>query len=89
MAGECGVPADARAVSINVTVTQAGAAGDVRITPGDQLTALSSTVSFSVGRTRAAVTMMRLSTDGAGTIAATNTAPAAVHLIVDVNGYFR
>lgn len=89
MAGECGVPTDARAVSINVTVTQAGAAGDVGIAPGDQLTALSSTVSFSVGRTRAAVTLMRLSTDGAGTIAATNTAPAAVHLIVDVNGYFR
>ncbi|MBK9087597.1 MAG: VCBS repeat-containing protein [Holophagales bacterium] len=89
MAGKCGIPSDAKALSINVTVTQAGAAGDVKITPGDQLTTVSSTLSFGVGRTRASVTLMRLSTDGAGTIAATNTAPAAVHLIVDVNGYFR
>jgi hypothetical protein len=89
MAGKCGIPSDAKAVSINVTVTQAGAAGDVKVTPGDQLTTLSSTLSFAVGRTRASVTLVRLSTDGLGTIAATNTAAAAVHLIVDVNGYFR
>ena len=61
----------------------------VKITPGDLLTTVSSTLSFGVGRTRASVTLMRLSTDGMGTIAATNTAAAAVHLIVDVNGYFR
>ncbi len=89
MAGKCGIPHDAKSVSINVTVTQAGAAGDVRVTPGDQLTALTSTLSFAVGRTRASVTLMRLSSDGMGTIAATNTATGAVHLIVDVNGYHR
>lgn len=89
MTGRCGIPSDAKALSLNVTVTQAGAAGDIKVTPGDQLTTLSSTLSFAAGRTRACVTVMRLSTDGLGRIAATNTATAAVHLIVDVNGYFR
>ena len=87
--GKCGIPADANALSINVTATRTGAAGDIKVTPGDQLTALSSTLSFSAGRTRASTTLMRLPADGSGTIAATNTAPAAVDLIVDVNGYFR
>lgn len=89
MSGKCGIPADAKALSINVTVTRTGAAGDIKVTPADQLTALSSTLSFSAGRTRASTTLMRLPADGSGTIAATNTAPAAVDLIVDVNGFFR
>lgn len=87
--GRCGIPGDAKALSVNVTATRTGAAGDIRVTPGDQLTALSSTLSFSAGRTRASTTLMRLPADGSGTIAATNTASAAVDLIVDVNGYFR
>ena len=89
MKGRCGIPGDAKALSLNVTATRTGAAGGIKVTPGDQLTALSSTLSFAAGRTRASTTLMRLPADGSGTIAATNTASAAVDLIVDVNGYFR
>lgn len=89
VAGKCAVPSDAKAVSINATVTQTGAAGDVKIMPGHQLSAVTSTLGFSAGQTRASMTLMRLSADGLGTIAVTSTAPADVDLIVDVNGYFR
>jgi FG-GAP-like repeat/FG-GAP repeat len=89
MTGKCGIPMDATAISINVTVTRAGAAGDVKITPGTQMTTTSSSISFPPGGTIASMSVMKLSDDGAGTIAAINNSAASVDLIIDVNGYFR
>jgi hypothetical protein len=86
--GDCGVPATAVAVSVNAAVTGAAALGHIRLAPGNGLTDTSA-LNFSAGQTRANNAVVRLSTDGTGGIAATNRSSGAVHLIVDVTGYFE
>jgi hypothetical protein len=54
---------------------------------GDPLP-LATTISFAAGRARANNALIGLAHDGSGSIAVT-TSPASVHLIIDVNGYFR
>jgi IPT/TIG domain len=86
--GSCGVPATAQAVAVNVTVTGATAPGHIRLAPGNGLTD-TSTVNFSVGQTRANNAVVRLATDATGKVSATNGSIGAVHLILDVSGYFE
>ena len=85
--GACAVPAEARAMSVNVTVTQPGVAGDLVLYPADHTPPLTSIVSFASGRTRASNSLLLLS--GAGTVMARNRSASTLHLIIDVNGYFR
>ena len=83
----CGVPADALVVSANVTVTGSTAAGTLRVfAPGSALTD-ATVLAFPAGKTRANNAMILVS--GSGEITVRNDAESAVHLIVDVNGYFR
>jgi uncharacterized repeat protein (TIGR01451 family) len=89
LAGDCGLPADARSVSLNVTVVPGSAPGNVVVYPGDLAAPDTSTVNFAAGQTRANNAVVGLATNGAGTIAVKNRAVAAVHLVVDVTGYFR
>lgn len=86
VAGSCGIPLDAVTVAINVTVTQPAAGGDLRIYPSGALLPDSSTINFGVGQTRANNAIVAL---GSGSIVVFNDAPATVHFILDVNGYFR
>jgi len=86
--GACGVPPTATALALNVTVTQATAAGWVRLTPGNGL-ADTSTLNFSAGQTRANNAVVWLATDGTGSLAATNGSLGSVHVILDVSGYFQ
>lgn len=86
----CGVPADARVVSANVTVTQGTAAGSLRLFPSDAATPVSTTISFGAGKTRANNAMLLLSAaGGAGRVTVRNDAAGTVHLVLDVSGYFR
>ena len=86
----CGIPADARAIAINVTAVNAAAAGDILVFPGHiSEPGPPSTVFFSVGRTRATMTIVGLASDGTGTVKARNRSAGPVHLVIDVNGYFR
>lgn len=87
--GTCGVPADVRALSTNVTVTQPADAGDLILHAGGEPTPTVSTISFRSGVTRANNAIVRLATDGSGTLNAVNQSPGTVHVIVDVNGFFR
>lgn len=90
LASRCGVPADAKVVSANVTVTGGGAAGSIKIYPADTTNPLSTTISYPVGKTRANNTMLLLSAAGtAGQVTVRNGSAAPVHLILDVNGYFK
>ncbi len=90
LANSCGVPADARVVSTNVTVTGGTAAGSLRIYPADVTLPVATTISFAAGKTRANNSLLLLSATGdAGRITVRNDSPGPVHLIVDVNGYFR
>ncbi len=86
--GLCGVPATAKAVAVNVTVVGATASGHVRLAPGDGLTD-SSAINFVAGRTRANNGVVMLATDGTGGVSATNRSSGALHLILDVSGYFE
>ncbi|MEA2560637.1 MAG: large repetitive protein [Acidobacteriota bacterium] len=87
-AAVCGVPASARALSLNLTVTGALAGGTVVIYPGDAGLPPTSTISFAAGQTRGNNAIMGLSRDGLGTITALSVS-GQVHLILDVNGYFE
>ncbi len=89
VAGSCGVPADARTVSVNLTVTNAAAPGDLRVYPTDIGIPETWTISFRAGQTRGDNAMSTLATDGTGTIGVKNDATGTVHVIVDVNGYFK
>ena len=50
--GHCGVPATARALALNVTVTAPEAAGHVRLFPTGQALPTIATVNYSAGQTR-------------------------------------
>lgn len=89
IAGACGIPATARALAANVTVTQPAAEGFLVLYPGSEAKPTASTVHFAAGRTRASNTQLKLSTDGLGQIAIANESPGSVHVIVDVSGYYQ
>jgi hypothetical protein len=87
IAGQCGVPADALAVTLNVTVTTATAAGSLTVYPGTGVVPGTSTVFFAAGRTRANNVTIGL-VDGILSVA-DRQETGTVDLIVDVSGYFR
>jgi subtilisin family serine protease len=91
LTGSCGVPPTAKALSLNVTVAQATGGGSVVLYPGDIAPPPTNTVSFAAGQTRTNNAVLRLGTDGTGTLAALASGAAGlqVHLILDVNGYFE
>ncbi|MDP9119834.1 MAG: matrixin family metalloprotease [Acidobacteriota bacterium] len=89
LAGTCGVPASARALSVNITVTAPTAPGDLRLVPADLPMPETSSLNFKAGQTRANNAVLFLSSDGLGNVNVQNDASGTVELIVDVNGYFQ
>ncbi|MEA2691598.1 MAG: hypothetical protein QOJ16_985, partial [Acidobacteriota bacterium] len=85
--GLCGVPADAIAISINAVAVSPAAAGSIVLFAGNAAQPPTSTVSYNPGTTRANNAILRLSSDGLGTLGAVASSP--VDLVVDVNGYFK
>lgn len=86
----CGVSTDAKVLSANVTVISGAAAGSLRIYPADSTLPIATTISFDAGKIRANNAMLLLSAAGeAGRVTVRNDAGAPLHLVVDVNGYFR
>jgi IPT/TIG domain/Bacterial TSP3 repeat len=90
VAGFCGIPASARAISVNVTITQPTAAGDLRLYPSDasQLP-LVSTINWLSGATRANNAVVELSADSSGSFDVRVDGIGSVQFIMDVNGYFE
>jgi hypothetical protein len=89
LTGTCGIPSDARSVVTNVAVTNVGAVGDLSVFGGNESPSGTTSVAFKTGATRANANVIRLATDGSGTIRVRNNSPASVDLIIDVSGYFR
>ncbi|MBK9087599.1 MAG: hypothetical protein IPL90_00525 [Holophagales bacterium] len=89
VAGQCGVPSDATAVSANLTVTQPAAAGSFRAFPGDGVPSAASALAFGAGRTRANNAILMLSSSGSGTVTVKNDSTGTAHLLIDVNGYMQ
>jgi hypothetical protein len=85
--GNCQIPATARAVAYNVTVTGATATGNLRIGPGGTPPPSTAAVNFRAGQTRANNGVVALGTDGdIGVMLAPS---GTAHIIIDVNGYME
>jgi hypothetical protein len=89
--GSCGIPESARALSLNVTVTQPSASGHLRFGADACAMPGTSTIDFAGGQTRANNGVLPLSRDAhlrlaAGAVLA---GPGSVDLMIDVNGYFE
>jgi hypothetical protein len=85
--GRCSVPAGAKAVSLNVTVTQPTAAGTVSLFPAGASVSLASTVNYSAGQTRGNNAIVGLS--DLGRLIVRVEPSGSTHVILDVNGYFE
>ena len=88
--GACGIPANARALAVNVTAISGTGSGSLALFPGNYPAPGMDTVNFRIGATVANNSIMPLSTDGTGTLAilATLQDNGLVHATVDVVGYF-
>jgi hypothetical protein len=84
--GVCGVPVTARVLSVNVTVTQPGAAGDLRLFPAGTAVPGTSQVVFATGQARADSAMLLL---GAAGFTVQLDSGARADFILDVNGYYQ
>jgi hypothetical protein len=86
VAGMSGVPGDASAVVLNVTVTEPSAAGFVTVWPTGAPMPLASTLNFVAGQTVPNLVMVKLG--GGGQVSLLNSAGSS-HLVADVVGYVR
>jgi hypothetical protein len=86
--GRCGIPAGARAVALNVTVTQPTNAGDLRLVPGGGALPFVSTINYRPGQTRANNAIVTLGPSGDLTVHC-DQAAGTVQVIIDANGYFQ
>jgi ELWxxDGT repeat protein len=89
VAGRCGIPPSALALSLNVTVTQSDASGHVRLFPAGRPLPLASVVNYSAGQTRANNTVSQLNPRGEIAVFASQAEGTKVHFIMDVLGYFE
>jgi hypothetical protein len=87
IAGRCGVPADAAAIALNVTVTNPTSAGSLTVYPGTGVVPGTSTVSFAAGRTRA--NNVTIGLIGGFVTVLDRQETGTTNVIVDVSGYFR
>jgi hypothetical protein len=88
IAGYCSVPATAKAVSLNATVVSPSVAGHLRLHASGTPRPGTSFLNYASGQTRANNAVVHLGTDGA-LIAYVSQPGGAVHVVIDVNGYFR
>jgi PKD repeat protein len=86
--GGCGVPAGARAITANLTVTGATAPGHLRLWATGELRPASSTLNFAAGQTRANNAVLRVGANGSVSVFC-SMASGTTHLVVDVTGYFQ
>lgn len=88
VSGRCGIPASARALSANLTVTQPTAMGDLRVRAGGTPIPPTSSINYRPGQTRANNAVVGLGTSGDVAVRC-DQATGSVHFILDVNGYFE
>lgn len=88
--GECGIPATARALVVNVTVLDATARGNLRFHEGGLAAPVASTINFAGGEIRAnnAILPLTLAERGLG-VTPLVVDGGTVHLILDVFGWFE
>lgn len=91
VAGKCGVPLDAGAVSLNVTAITPSSNGDISLYPGDTVLPSATALSFAPDTNRANNAIIALASNGTGTITGYSLLESGgqVEIVVDVNGYFK
>lgn len=88
VAGQCGVPASAKAVALNVTVTGADAAGSLTLYAAGTARPLATAINYPAARTRANNAIAALGSSG-GLAVHCDQASGTAHVILDVSGYFE
>ncbi len=89
VAGQCGIPASARSISANVTVTQStNGPAFVTVSQGDLSSPGASTMNYSAGQTRANRAVIALGASGDVRVKC-GQASGTTDLLIDVNGYFQ
>lgn len=88
LAGPCGIPPEADAVAINVTVTQPTAGGHLTIYPAGVPLPVASTINYSAGQTRANNAIVPLGTNDS-LVVFSGQPSGTTHFLIDVVGYFR
>jgi uncharacterized repeat protein (TIGR01451 family) len=88
--GVCGVPLDARAAAVVLTVASPGAPGNLRMFPSGQPVPLASAINFVAGRNRANNAVVPLGSGGGLDVRCDMPgSTSSTHLVLDVYGYFR
>jgi hypothetical protein len=88
VAGLCQVPADARAVALNITVVGPTNVGDLRLFPAGTVAPPTSTINFGTGAVRANNAIVGLG--AGGRLAVQCDMPfGTTHVLIDVAAYFR
>ena len=86
LTGSCGIPATAKALSVNLTVTDPTSIGYLSLFPAGQPVPTATSISFGPGLNRANNALILLSAGGAIEVLSGTGAP--VQFILDVNGWF-
>jgi uncharacterized repeat protein (TIGR01451 family) len=86
--GQCNIPVTARAVSVNVTATQATTVGNLSLFPAGTPPPLVSTINYVPGLNRANNAVVPLNALAALAVHCAQ-ASGTVHFVLDVNGYFQ
>lgn len=89
LTGSCGVPAQAKALAVNVTAVQPTSEGFIQAWPADVEGTETGLLYFAAGRNRANNAILPLPLDGSGVMYLRAVTDDPVHLIVDVTGYFE
>lgn len=85
VSGSCGIPASARAVSLNLTVTNTQGPGFLIVFPAGSPQPLTSAVTFSGAQTISNATIVAVGDGGGVAIVA---GVSGADLVIDVNGYY-
>ena len=88
LSGQCGVPADAQAVTATVTVVAPPTDGLFRIGPSG-VANTTSTLNFRAGQVRASNTVIGLTGDPLGAAWVESDGAGNANLLIDVSGYFK
>jgi hypothetical protein len=89
LAGQCGIPAGAQAVSVNVTVVQPTAGpGFLTLYPGGTSLPVASTVNYSAGQIRGNNVIVPLGSAG-DILVWCGQGGGTADMVIDVNGYFQ
>lgn len=96
---QCGIPSDAKAVALNVTVVSPTLEGFIKIWPSNQVKPAVSTINFAAGEpaiANGAIVPLAVDAQGntlagnqIGVVYGTAVPGGSTHLILDVTGFFK